>query len=185
MDEQVCRQKQALRKALRELTDALPADYIARSDRGIAERVLGLDAWKQANSVFIYCSIGREPDTQGLLRAALWEGKTLAVPLPFAGGIMDARSIRSLDDLHPGRMGIPEPGAEAPIICPDQIDLIVVPCIAADRQGYRLGYGGGYYDRYLASVRCVTVCLCRNRLLQDSLPHDAHDIAVDHVIDET
>jgi 5-formyltetrahydrofolate cyclo-ligase len=59
-----------------------------------------------------------------------------------------------------------------------------VPCVAADRQGYRLGYGGGYYDRFLAGVACKTACLCRERLLQDILPHDDFDRPADIVVTE-
>ena len=184
MDERIREEKQKLRQSLRALTDALPEDYIARSNRTIEKSVLTLDAWKQAKAVFVYVSMGREPDTHGLLQAALSQGKTLAVPLTFAGGVMDARVITSMNDLKPGRMGILEPGAGAPFLAPDQIDLIVVPCIAADLQGCRLGHGGGYYDRYLAQVRCHTVCLCREKLLQEMLPRDATDILVDWVVTE-
>jgi 5-formyltetrahydrofolate cyclo-ligase len=184
MDERIMEEKRKLRQTLRELTDALPEDYLARSNRAIEKKVLATDTWKRAKTVFIYVSTGREPDTRGLLKAALAEGKTLAVPLTFAGGAMDARVIQSLNDLKPGRLGILEPVAEAPVLPPNQIDLIVVPCVAADRQGYRLGHGGGYYDRYLASVHCETVCLCRERLLFETLPHDARDIPLDQVVTE-
>ncbi|HPJ01387.1 MAG TPA: 5-formyltetrahydrofolate cyclo-ligase [Candidatus Limiplasma sp.] len=185
MDERIRLEKQKLRQALRALADALPQAYLTRSDRAIEARLLSLNAWKRAKRVFIYVSMGREPDTRGLLQAALAEGKTLAVPLTFADGIMEARVIRSLSDLKPGRMGILEPTDSAPLLPPDEIDLIVVPCIAADRQGYRLGYGGGYYDRYLANTRFTKACLCREQLLQAALPHDAYDIPMTMVITES
>ncbi len=184
MDKRTQEEKQALRKTLRALTDALSEEYIARSDRAIEKNVLTLNTWKQAKTVFIYISVGREPDTHDLLQAALSEGKTLAVPLTHADGVMDAHVITTFDDLRPGRLNIPEPGADAPILEPDQIDLIIVPCIAADRQGLRLGHGGGYYDRYLVMVKCPTVCLCREKLIQKTLPHDAYDIPVDIVVTE-
>ena len=185
MDERIRLEKQKLRQALRALTDTLPQEYLAFSDRAIEARLLSLDAWKQAKRVFIYVSMGREPDTRGLLQAALTQGKTLAVPLTLADGIMEARVIRSLSDLKPGRMGILEPSDAAPVLPPDEIDLIVVPCIAADRQGYRLGYGGGYYDRYLANTHCTKACLCRERLLQEALPYDAYDIPMTMVVTES
>ena len=185
MDERIRLEKQRLRQALRALTDTLPQAYLTRSDRAIEARLMSLDAWKQAKRVFIYVSMGREPDTRGLLQAALTEGKTLAVPLTFADGIMEARVIRSLSDLKPGRMGILEPNDSAPVLQPEDIDLAIIPCIAADRQGYRLGYGGGYYDRYLANTRCVKACLCREELMQASLPHDAYDIPMTMVVSES
>lgn len=184
MEERIKQEKQRLRHTLRELTESLPEACITRSDHAIEARVLTLDAWEQARTVFIYVSAGREPDTRGLLRAAINASKTLAVPLTYAGGMMEARIIGSLDELKPGRLGILEPDGAAPILAPDKIDLIVVPCIAADRQGYRLGHGGGYYDRYLANVRCDTICLCRERLLQTALPRDCFDRRVNGVVTE-
>ena len=80
--------------------------------------------------------------------------------------------------------GIPEPDGTARLLRPREINLMIVPCIAADRQGYRLGHGGGYYDRYLANTTGITVCLCRERLLQANLPHDALDRRVDIVLTE-
>ncbi len=181
----VLRQEKAiLRQALREQTQALPEDYLARSDQGIAETLLTLDLWKQARTVFLYVSVGKEPDTRALLTAAWKAGKTAAVPRVLPDGIMEARVIRTLDDLTESNFGIPEPGANSPLLPPDALELIVVPCVAADRQGNRLGHGGGYYDRYLAKTNCPSVCLCRARLLQTALPHGALDRVVDFIITE-
>lgn len=69
--------------------------------------------------------------------------------------------------------------------CPaGEIDLILVPCLAADDAGYRLGYGGGYYDRFLAGAKGVSICLCREQALWESVPRDAHDARVDFVVTE-
>lgn len=184
MDERIAREKKRLRIALTEETQSLPDAYIAQSDRGIRESLLALDAWKQARVVFIYVSVGRESDTRDMIAFALAEGKTVAVPRCLKEGAMEARVIHSLNDLRDGRFGIPEPDVNAKLLPPDTLDLIVVPCIAADRQGYRLGHGGGYYDRYLAQAQCPTICLCRERLLQTALPHAKHDIPMGIVLTE-
>lgn len=184
MEEEIAREKQRLRQTLRERVQALPESYLERSGRAIEARVLALEAWRRAQAVFVYYSVGREPDTRGLLQAALAAGKTLAIPRAYSGGVMEARVVTALDGLKPGVFGIPRPGDGAPVLLPGEMDLIVVPCVAADRQGYRLGHGGGYYDRYLARARCPAVCLCYDRLLQDRLAHSAHDIAVDLVVTE-
>jgi 5-formyltetrahydrofolate cyclo-ligase len=184
MDEQMKREKDRLRKALRDLALSLPEAYIESSDRGIEENVLALEEWMQARTVFIYVSIGREPQTKGLILSALTDGKTVAVPRCLSNGEMEARVISSLDGLQPGPFGIPEPAASAPLLFPQEIDFVIAPCIAADRQGYRLGHGGGYYDRYLANIHCPSVCLCRARLLQNDLPHSALDRPVEFVITE-
>jgi 5-formyltetrahydrofolate cyclo-ligase len=184
MEEQIRQEKDRLRWILREETQKMPDDYIRNSNRGIRDRLLALNLWKQARFVFIYVSMNREPDTRTLIQTALDEGKTVAVPRCLEDGEMEARIITSTDELHRGRYGILEPEENGIVVYPLHIDLIVAPCIAADRQGYRLGHGGGYYDRYLVKTGCDTVCLCRERLLQDELPHGAFDHPVDTVITE-
>ena len=184
MNEQIKLEKQMLRTSLRALTQSLPDAYIERSDRGIRETLLSLPQWNGARAVFIYAGIGREVDTGRIIRAALDAGKTVALPRCLTGGKMEALMITSLDALKPGRFGIPEPDASSRILRPQAVELAVVPCVAADRQGYRLGYGGGYYDRYLEGLSLKTVCLCRERLLQEFLPHDDFDRPVNIVVTE-
>ena len=100
MDERVKREKNQLRQTLGRMADSLPEDYIEYSDLGIQEKLLALELWEQASAVFIYVSIGREPQTQGIIRAALDAGKTVAVPRSLTDGQMEARVIASLDDLQ-------------------------------------------------------------------------------------
>ena len=76
--------------------------------------------------------------------------------------IMEVREIRSLGDLEAGKYGILEPGAEAPVIQPEEINLAIVPCMSCSHDGRRLGYGSGYYDRYLVRTRAVKAVICRN-----------------------
>ena len=184
MDNRIKQEKDRLRQELRLLTRSLPDDYIEYSDREIEQKVLALDEWKQARKVCVYVSVGREPQTRGLIRAALDAGKTVAIPRTLGLGIMTAHVITSLDGLQPGPFGIPEPDGTSPMLLPETIDLMIVPCIAADRRGYRLGHGGGYYDRYLVQTRCPSVCLCRGRLLQTEIPHNSKDISIENVISE-
>lgn len=184
MNDAVKREKDRLRKEMRIVTQRLPADYIEQSNRGIQNALLALNEWKQAQSVFVYISMGREPETRDLIQTALLEGKTVAVPRCLDRGVMEARRILSLDGLQKGRFGSLEPEASAPFVCPREMDLVVAPCVAADRKGYRLGRGGGYYDRYLAQMDYATVCLCRERLLQAELLHDAFDVPVGRVVTE-
>ena len=98
---------------------------------------------------------------------------------------MEARVVESLEALVPAAHGLLEPAEGAAIVPPGEISLTLVPCLAADRNGHRLGYGGGYYDRFLARARGVSICLCRARALMPSVPRDAHDAPVDFVVTET
>lgn len=144
-------------------------------NRQIASHVLEHESYRRAGCVFAYVSTPQEIDTRALLRAALAAGKIVCVPLCGAAGEMTARQITSLDDLQPGAYGIDEPDASAREIPPEEIELVLVPALACDRQGYRLGYGGGYYDRFLCRTRAVRMALCAEQRLVERLPHTALD----------
>ena len=80
--------------------------------------------------------------------------------------------------------GISEPGEDCPLIAREAINLVLVPAVCYDRRGYRLGFGGGYYDRWLAGFSGVTVGLCREAVLQEAVPTEAHDARVDLLLTE-
>ena len=176
--------KRELRAALARVSRTWKADDLAASDRVIRERVRALPAWRQAGTVFLYVSVKTEPDTHALIEAALAEGKAVAAPRCLGAGVMEARRVESLDTLVPGAYGLPEPPADAPRIDPQTIDLAVIPCVAADRQGRRLGHGAGYYDRFLAATPAYRLCLCRGPALLDEIPAEAHDLGMDAVVTE-
>jgi len=173
-----------LRKIIREEIDTLPDDYIAGSNAGILLQVMSLEEYISARNIMIYHSVGREPDTVELVKAALSSGKTVAFPYCFKGGFMQARIVESLDVLRPAMLGIPTPPDTAPVIAPEELDMIIVPALTYNRAGYRLGYGGGYYDRYLSAIPAITVGLARQRLMKYVLPEEPHDIAVKIVATE-
>lgn len=176
-------EKSALRSRLRKMTASLPEADLAAWDAAITARLLRLEAWARAETVFAYCSVGREVDTWPLLRAALAAGKTLVLPKCGEKGKMQALQVESLEMLVPGAYGIPEP-VEGKILSGAEIDLAVVPALAFDRAGFRLGQGGGYYDRWLDGFSGFSVGLCREALLQEALPRQAHDRTVDFVVTE-
>lgn len=154
------------------------------ADSQISAHVLEHESYRRAECVFVYVSTSQEIDTRALLRAALSAGKTVCVPLCGAAGEMTARQITSLDELRPGAYGIDEPSAATREILPDAIDLVLVPALACDKQGYRLGYGGGYYDSFLCRTGAVRVALCAEKRLVESLPHTALDQRCHWIITE-
>ena len=97
---------------------------------------------------------------------------------------MDARAVSDLSALRSGAFGIPEPGAELPCVPPEEIGLALVPGTAFDRSGFRLGRGGGYYDRFLPLVRGSRTGLCYGAFLLTVLPRTALDVPVDSIITE-
>ena len=151
----------------------------------ITERVLHTKIYQQSKTVFSYCSSGDEIDTYPLLLDALAQGKKVCVPKTCGHGIMQARMIRCLAQLCPGKYGISEPEDCCPVVSPEEIDLCIVPCLAADCRGYRLGYGGGYYDRFLPQTSAAKMLLCEQSRVFDEIPVEEHDIPCDILITES
>ena len=176
--------KIALRKQISDEIQALPDDYITASNEGLFLQIASLEEFTAARNIFLYYSVKREPATQKIAKAALSMGKTVAFPYCLKGGIMHARVVRSLDELSPAMLGIPAASESAPVIAPGELEIVIVPALTYDMNGYRLGYGGGYYDRYLHGIPALTLGLARERLIRDELPIEPHDIPVKRIVTE-
>ena len=133
-----------------------------------------------------FVSTPSEPDTREILSRAVQQGKTMLLPRCLKAPQMEALPYRGEAFLRPGLWGIPEPvplsGAEENR--PPEPELILVPCVAATETGLRLGHGAGYYDRFLASCRAETVCLCFGRLLRPDIPAGPADVRTGLVVTE-
>ncbi len=140
------------------------------------------DMFKEANCIFCYISFGTEIDTSCIIDYILASGKKLVVPkCTTDSGDMIAVEIKSRDELRDGMYGIMEPILDTP--CEKKnIDLAIIPALAFDKSGFRLGYGKGYYDRFLADTNIKTIGICHKELLVSELPHNEFDISVDKVI---
>lgn len=143
---------------------------------------LSLPEVGRAETLLLFFGVKREPDTRFVISALLARGKRVALPRCLPGRQMEARRISGLSQLKPGTYGIPEPDTVCPIIPRDEIDLILVPGLCCDRAGYRLGHGGGYYDRYLAGFRGLTAFLCPPPFLQEHVPHDVRDVPMELIL---
>ena len=170
----ISEEKAALRAALRALP---PADF-----GPLVAAFLALPQVEEARTILLFSGVDREPDTTPAIDALLARGKTVALPKCLPGRQMEARRITGRAGLIPGPFGIPEPAPECPAVPRDDLDLILVPNLCCDRAGYRLGHGGGYYDRYLAGYRGFTVALCPEAWLRDRLPRDGFDLPVQLVL---
>ena len=179
-------QKKLLRRDLLRLLWAIPEREKQASDEAIRLRLASLPQYQQATSLFIFVGDGWEVDTWPLIEAALAEGKQIAVPRCLPGGLMEACLIRSRGELRQTPpLGLWEPGAGAAVLPTSQIDFALIPCIACDANGLRLGRGGGYYDRFLTGAGFIKAAVCRQAVLQDTLPTEPHDEAVDVVVTES
>jgi 5-formyltetrahydrofolate cyclo-ligase len=129
-----------------------------------------------------FCFVGGEGEclTAPILCYCVKNGIPLAVPLCEGRGVMTARVIGSLSGLRRGRFGLWEPREDAEVM--DEPEIVIVPGLAFDREGYRLGRGGGYYDRWLAGRTCRTIGLCRPERLLERLPRSEWDIPVKEII---
>lgn len=181
--------KSELRKKAKKILEGLNEEELQSRNQKIFKKLVNLESFKSAKTVFVYVSVDKEVDTLELIQFALASEKRVAVPKCYSKGIMQAKVIKSIDELKPGMMNIPEPREEAETIMPEDIDFIVVPCLLADKNGGRLGYGGGYYDRFLAGIsertEKSTVIIAGESNVVDELPAESTDVRAAMTITES
>lgn len=177
-------EKARLRSKIRLERRQLDKDERLAWDKAIEQKVLALEEYQKARTVFCYVSYGGEPETRGILEKSLELGKRLAVPKCLEKGVMEATLITSLNQLREGRYGILEPAEGLETIGFDKIDFAVVPAIAFANDGRRLGQGGGYYDRFMAKTQAFTCGICYSRFILEDIPTEPFDMTVMRVITE-
>lgn len=161
----------------------LSAEEKARLEGGIAAAFLSTMVYKSSSQILLYASTDDEVSTWDIAEKALADGKKLFYPRCYGDHDMDFYLASSLEELGRGRFNILEPsGSEA--YSPLNGDLCIVPGLAYDKYGYRLGYGRGFYDRFLSSFGGVTVGLCYGSFVEGSLPRGKYDVKVDVLLTE-
>lgn len=179
--------KAELRKHYLALRKAVPREERKRGDAAICGRILALDPFAAAPGVAAYVSDGAEPDLEPVCRAVLAAGKVLALPrfVPETGEYELARVPDPARDLVPGRYGLPEPRSEMAKVTPGADWLWLVPGVAFDGAGTRLGRGGGFYDRLLAAGAGHIIGVFRQvQFHAGRLPCEAHDRKLDMAVTE-
>ena len=176
--------KKTLRSEIAAKRRELSPDYFSRASASIAAHVIASSLFRDAKTIFCYISLPKEPGTRDIIDSAWAAGKRVCVPKCREGHRMDALLLSSWAELSPGTMNIPEPEDSCPALAPEEIDLILVPCVSASRSGARLGHGAGYYDRFLAETGAKKLCLCFDELLRDDIIMNEHDIPMDAVVSE-
>jgi 5-formyltetrahydrofolate cyclo-ligase len=181
--------KRMLRAAVVEARDALPAAAREARSYHIAERVLALPQFTAAKAVLLTLPFRSEWNAALVAHAALAAGKAVVVPRVDAPArVLALHRVASLaEDIVPGYRGIPEPRDELPLAPGAAVDLALVPGVAFDEQGCRLGYGGGYYDRLLPLLRpdAVRVAGAFDEQIVEAVPAAAHDLHVDVIVTPT
>jgi 5-formyltetrahydrofolate cyclo-ligase len=179
-------EKQELRAMLRQKRDSIDPEQKKQLDRAIVERIAASKEFKAANKLLLYAPHGSEINLLPLVRLARKIGKTVAFPrcdvehttMRFYVLEPDARLVR-------GAYGIAEPAPDAPLCEPDAHTLCILPGLSFDTRGNRIGYGKGYYDRFLADFTGMTVGAVYEQLLSDVIPTEEHDLPVQALFTES
>lgn len=179
--------KNKLRKAAKEYRTALSKSEKEKLDRKIENKFLNMWQYREANTLLIYVSTDIEVDTTYIIKTALNDGKKVAVPKCIDGTRnMEFYFIDGFSRLESGTFGVFEPKTEE---CEKLEDfsngLCVVPALMFDKAGYRLGFGKGYYDRFLAKFSGQTLGLCYNACLKEALPHGKYDKRVEKLVTQS
>ena len=173
--------KTSLRKSIREQKRAMTEAQIEAASAKLGELFAACDAYKNAKTIYGYLPYNQEVRTIPMLQRALDEGKRVAVP-KVIGDDMKFIYLTDLSAVEKGYAGIPEPVADEPV-ADDPHALVLMPGLAFDPQGHRIGYGGGFYDRFLAAEpEHPTVALCYDFQMLPQLETEEFDIPVDSVL---
>ena len=173
--------KQQLRKAIREKKRAMTPEEIERRSEILARLFLETPVYRQARTLYGYLPYNQEVRTFPILEQALRDGKQVAVPKVY-GDTMRFLLLEDLTQVAKGYAGIPEPIADGPV-AQDPAALVLMPGLAFDPQGHRIGYGGGFYDKFLAQEpEHPTVALCYDFQVLPHLDTQEFDIPVDLVL---
>ena len=157
-------------------------------DDCITQKLLETPEYAEAATVLTYVSVSSEVSTRMFIEGALRDGKKVAVPRCLPEHRLEFVAIASLEQLVAAPFNLLEPAKELPAVTEDQKNnsICIVPALLVDTKGYRLGYGAGFYDRFLSTYPGKKICLAyQQSLSRTTLPHTAFDVAVDVVITES
>ena len=181
-------EKQRLREERLAAREALSEQERSVLDDRITQKLLATSEYAEATTVLTYVSVLSEVSTRMFIECALRDGKTVAVPRCLPGHCLEFVAITSLDQLIAAPFGLLEPPKELPALTEEQMNasICIVPALLVDIKGYRLGYGAGFYDRFLSTYPGKKICLAyQQNLSRTMLPHTTFDVAVDEVITES
>lgn len=183
------KKKAELRQIFASYRDEIPEEIRERASLVIKERLFALEEFQKASYPVFFVSFGSEVNTRPMIIDALQMGKQVIVPLTEKKErrLLLSRLEDFEKDLQPGVFGILEPHAESfRPVSPEDVDLVLVPGLVFGLNGYRIGYGGGYYDRFLENipVEVPRIGLCYEGQVVEEVPHGNHDFPVNKIVTE-
>ncbi len=173
--------KSSLRKVLLEKRDSTSFDLMKIASKQIHRNLKKITEFRLAKSIGCYYSIGSEVLTQDIIQEALSEDKEILLP-KVVGKDLIFRKIKDLNSLEKGNFDIMEPKDNCQPL--EKLDVILIPTIGISRNGFRLGYGFGYYDRFLAKIDVITIALTYEKQIVKSIPSSENDVRIDWVVTE-
>ncbi len=176
--------KSLIRKTILIMRDSLAEEDVEHKSKAIRERLYETQEYKTAATVHCYVSIRNEVDTRVIIRDMIRSKISVIVPVTDVNTkVLRHSRITDIDTLRPGTMGIPQPErVDMKELDLDKVDLVILPGVAFDRFGNRIGFGGGFYDRFLSEIDAVKVGLAYEFQIVDKIEADPHDETVDRVI---
>lgn len=175
--------KKEIRKDMIKLRNSYDEKVLDKLSSKIADNIFNWKEYKNSKSIMLYSSIKSEVRTKNILIKALEDFKIVALPKTLDMGNMIACIVKDINELKIGAYNILEPN-NCSILNKDSIDIVFVPGVAFDYKGYRLGYGAGYYDRFLKDYNGIKIGVCYSfQLINDVFP-DKHDIKMDYLVTE-
>lgn len=180
-------EKTEIRKQVLEYREAIDISMRSKWDESIFNKLVNSDLYKKANTIFAFVSFRSEVDTHEIIKYAIKDGKTICVPkIQSKQKGMEIFKINGFEQLEKGYFGILEPTEGCSTIHSKGLDLILIPGVAFDRKGGRVGYGAAFYDRFLAELdkKVDKIALAYHFQVLDNVPMDEHDIRIDGVITE-
>jgi len=176
-------QKRLLRREMRARLAALGPASRTEISRRIVQNIISSSVWRQARSVLLFSPLASEPDISGLFDKALTDKKIIHFP-KVNGNDLTVFQVTGKTDLYTGSFGILEPRETATVVSSDTIQLALVPGLAFDANGHRLGRGKGYYDRFLATTKASTMGVFFSCQYTPLVPIEGHDVRLDLVVTE-
>ena len=179
-------EKKAVREKYRAIRDGIPASERKKFDEAICDRFISLSSYRLCDVILLYSAANSEPDLSAVFEDAIKRGKKVAFPVSYPDGIMEYRFVSSKDQLKEGAFGIKEPSKDLELFDKNARYncVCVTPALVFDKRGYRLGYGRGYYDRYLEDFRGARIGVCYSPLVADRIPTGRYDLKIDTLITE-
>lgn len=174
-------EKHMLRKTIRDLRRVMPGEKKIRANNAITQTVCSLPEIQKAKTISLYVSLPEEVSTEAIREYCLAMGKNIAIPKVVAGNL-EFYKVTKDSDLEPGIFGLLEPKMTCPSIDTKAIDVFLLPGLAFDRKGNRLGWGKGYYDRALSTTRAIKIGLAYACQLIPVVPITKEDRSMDCIV---